>query len=50
MTVEERVFESGVTRLRVLLRRNAQQRPLHPHFQPIKRLVDRAVIRQIISI
>jgi len=39
-----------VTRLRVLLHRNAQQRPLHPHFQPIKRLVDRAVIRQIVPI
>jgi len=49
-TVEERAVESGVTRLRVLLRRNAQQRPPYPHFQPVKGFVDRAVIRQIVSI
>jgi hypothetical protein len=48
--VEERTVEGGVARLRVLLRRNAQQRPPNPHFQPVERFVDRRVIRQIVLI
>jgi hypothetical protein len=48
--VEERAVERGVARLRVLLRGSAQQRPPHPHFQPIKRLVDRGVTGGILSI
>ena len=39
-----------MAKLRVLLRGNAQQRPSHPHSQPIKRLVDRRVVGNIVSI
>ena len=35
---------------RALLRVSAQQRPPYPHFQPIKRFVDRAVVWEIVPI
>ena len=47
---QKRAVERSVTRLRVLLRGNAQQRPPYPHFQPIKRFVDRRVIGKIVPI
>jgi hypothetical protein len=46
--VEEGAVESGMARLRVLLRGDAQQRPLNTHFQPIKRLVGSRVVGKII--
>jgi hypothetical protein len=46
-TLEERAVECDVTGLRVLLRRNAEQRPPDPHFEPIERFVDRGILGDV---
>jgi len=48
--LEGRAVESDVAGLRVLLRRNAQQRPPAPHRKAIERFVDGAVVRHLAEI
>ena len=49
-TLEERAVESNVAGLRVLLRVSAEQHPPDPHFEPIKRFMNRGVVENIAEI